>query len=41
VRFSLFIAITLYAWGAMFVLEWLRESRAGGAAGPVPGAGVH
>ena len=29
VRMSLFIAVTLYAWAAIFVLEQLRERRLG------------
>ncbi len=34
VRFSLFVAVTLYAWIAMAALEWLRGRRAG--ASPMP-----
>ena len=29
VRFSLFVAVTLYAWFAMAALEWLRGRRLG------------
>jgi Protein of unknown function (DUF2955) len=29
IRFSLFVVVTLYAWGAIFALEWLRASRGG------------
>jgi hypothetical protein len=32
VRFGLFVVVTLYAWGAIFALEWLRAHYAG--AGP-------
>ena len=31
VRFSLFVVVTLYAWGAIAVLEWLRAYRADAA----------
>jgi len=34
VRFSLFVLVTLYAWGAILALDWLRAQRAGDAAGP-------
>lgn len=34
VRFSLFIVVTLYAWGALFALERLRAYRADGAFEP-------
>lgn len=33
-RFGLFVLATLYAWGAIIALEWLRESRIGEARGP-------
>ena len=29
IRFSLFVLVTLYAWGAIFALDWLRAHRAG------------
>ncbi len=29
VRFTLFVLVTLYAWGAIVALEWLREGRDG------------
>ena len=34
IRFSLFVVVTLYAWGALVALERLRAYRAVGAAGP-------
>jgi hypothetical protein len=33
VRFSLFVAVTLYAWGAIATLEWVRSRRRGAASG--------
>jgi Protein of unknown function (DUF2955) len=39
VRFTLFVVVTLYAWGAMIALESLRAYRADGAAEPVPARG--
>ena len=38
VRFSLFVAVTLYAWFAMAALEWLRGRRATAAWAMAPGA---
>ena len=34
VRFSLFIAVALYAWAAIAVLEWLRGRRGSAAGSP-------
>jgi hypothetical protein len=34
IRFTLFVVVTLYAWGAIVALERLRAHRAAGAAGP-------
>ena len=28
-RFSLFVIVTLYAWGAIIALEWLRARSVG------------
>ena len=38
-RMSLFVAVTLYAWAAVFVLEHLRNRRSGPAVLSVPSAG--
>jgi len=40
VRFSLFVVVTLYAWGAIFALEWLRGYRADDAPGPALSRGA-
>jgi hypothetical protein len=40
VRFSLFVLVTLYAWGAIVALDWLRAHRAGGAPELAPARGA-
>lgn len=40
IRFCLFVGVALYAWFAILILEWLRDSRrAGPAKIPAPEAG--
>ncbi len=41
VRFSLFVLVTLYAWGAIFALDWLRAHRAGDTHEPALARGGH
>lgn len=40
IRFTLFVVVTLYAWGAIATLDWLRDRRRGTATGALPAAGV-
>ena len=41
VRFSLFVVVTLYAWGAIIALEWLRARNGGAAPEPALALEAH